>query len=137
MKLNHWVVLVLGSTLTALAIAKLPPPAPMNDEQKAKADETKAKAADVAKKAATDELRYQDKAADRYFKEMRAAGKAVPPSTWVPPAPPPVAAAQQPSSSESLGQKQAVAPKTQDTANPGAAKASSGATNAKPTPAKG
>ena len=136
MKLNHWVVLVLGSTITALAIAKLPPPAPLNDEQKAKAEETKAKAADAAKKAAADELRYQDKAADRYFKEMKAAGKAVPPPTWVPPAPPPVATAQ-PSSSESLGQKQAVAPKTQDTANAGAAKASSGATNAKPTPAKG
>ena len=136
MKLNHWVVLVVGSTLTALAIAKLPPPAPLNDEQKAKAEETKAKAADAAKKAAADELRYQDKAAERYFNEMRAAGKTVPPSTWVPPAPPPVVAVQ-PSSSESLGQKQAVAPKTQDTANGGAAKASSGATNAKPTPAKG
>ena len=135
MKLNHWVVLVLGSTITALAIAKLPPPAPMNDEQKAKAEETKAKAADVAKKAVADELRYQDKAADRYFKEMKASGKTVAPATWVPPTPP--VAAVQPSSSESLGQKQAVAPKTQDTANPGAAKASSGATNAKPTPAKG
>ena len=136
MKLNHWAVLVFGSTITALAIAKLPPPAPMNDEQKAKAEETKAKAADAAKKAATDELRYQDKAADRYFKEMKAAGKTVPPPTWVPPTPPPVTAAP-PSSSESHGQKQAVAPKTQDTANPGPAKASSGATNAKPTPAKG
>ena len=136
MKLNHWVVLVIGSTITALAIAKLPPPAPMNDEQKAKAEETKAKASDAAKKAAADELRYQDRSAERYFKEMKAAGKTVPPSTWVPPAPPPVVAVQ-PSSSESLGQKQAVAPKTQDTANPGAAKASSGATNAKPTPAKG
>ena len=135
MRINHWVVLALGSTLTALAIAKLPAPAPMSDEQKAKAEETKSKAADAAKKSAADDLRYQDKAADRYFKEMKAAGKAVSPSTWVPPAPPPVAVIQ-PSSSESLGQKQAVAPKTQDTANPAAAKASSGATNAKPTPAK-
>ena len=137
MKLNHWVVLALGSTLTALAtlaIAKLPPPAPMNDEQKAKAEETKAKAADATKKAAVDEMRYQNKVADRYFREMKAAGKTVAAATWVPP---PAAAAAQPTSSESLGQKQAVAPKTQDTANPGAAKASSGATNAKPTPAKG
>ena len=133
MKLNHWVVLALGSTLTALAIAKLPPPAPMNDEQKAKAEETKAKAAEVAKKSAADELRYQDKAADRYFREMKAAGKTVAAATWVPPAP--AVAAAQPTSSESLGQKQAVAPKTQDTANPGTAKASSGATDAKPTPA--
>ncbi|GEM_PF-1426296 len=135
MKLNHWVVLALGSTITALAIAKLPPPAPMNDEQKAKAEETKAKAAETAKKAAADELRYQDKAADRYFKEMKAAGKTVPPATWVPPTPPVVAV--QPSSSESHGQKQSVAPKTQDTASKGPAKAGSGATNAKPTPAKG
>ena len=138
MKLNHWVVLALGSTLTALAtlaIAKLPPPAPMNDEQKAKAEETKAKAADATKKAAADEMRYQNKVADRYFREMKAAGKTVAAATWVPPAP--AVAAAPPTSSESLGQKQAVAPKTQDTANPGAAKASSGATNAKPTPAKG
>ena len=137
MKLNQWVVLVLGGTLTAIAIAKLPPPAPMNDEQKAKAEETKAKAADAAKKAAADEARYQDKVADRFFREMKAAGKTVPPPTWVPPAPVATAAATQPTSSESHGQKQAVAPKTQDTANPGAAKAGSGATNAKPTPAKG
>ena len=136
MKFNHWVVLVLGSTITALAIAKLPAAAPMNDEQKAKAEETKAKAADAAKKAAADEQRYQDRSAERYFNEMKAAGKTVPPPTWVPPMPVPVAVVQ-PSSSESLGQKQAVAPKTQDTANPGPAKASSGATNAKPTPAKG
>ena len=134
MKLNHWVVLVLGSTLTALAIAKLPPPAPLTDEQKAKAEETKAKAADAAKKAAADEQRYQNTVADRYFREMKAAGKTVAPPTWVPP---PVVAAAQPSSSESHGQKQSVAPKTQNTANPGAAKASSGATGAKPTPAKG
>ena len=93
MKLNHWVVLALGSTITALAIAKLPPPAPMNDEQKAKAEETKAKAADAAKKASADELRYQDRAADRYFKETKAAGKTVPPSTWVPPVPPAAAPA--------------------------------------------
>ena len=135
MKLNHWVVLVLGSAVTAMAIAKLPPPAPMNDEQKAKAEETKAKTADAAKKAAADELRYQDKAANRYFNEMKAAGKTVPSPTWVPPTSP--VAAVQPTSSESLGQKQSVAPKTQDTANPGSAKSTSGATNAKPTPEKG
>ena len=99
----------------------------------AKAEEAKAKAAEVAKKEAADLGRYQDKSAERYFREMKAAGKTVPPSTWVPPAPPPVAAAQ-PSSSEALGQKQAAAPKTQNTANPAAAKASTGA---KPTPAKG
>ncbi len=131
-RLNHWLVLCIGSALTTLAIAKLPTPV-LTDEQKAKAEETKAKAAEVAKKEAADLGRYQDKSAERYFREMKAAGKTVPPSTWVPPAPPPAAAAQ-PSSSEALGQKQAAAAKTQNTANPAAAKASTGA---KPTPAKG
>ena len=130
-KLNHWLVLALGSAITTIAIAKLPPPPPMTDEQKAKAEETKAKAADAAKKAAADELRYQDKAAERYFREMKAAGKTVAAPTWVTPTP--VVAAPQPSSSESHGQKQVAAPKSQNTANPAAAKAS---TNAKPTPAK-
>ena len=88
MKFNHWIAILIGSSITALAIAKLPPPAPMNDEQKAKADETKAKAADAAKKASADEQRYQDRSAERYFKEMKAANKTVPPSTWVPPVAP-------------------------------------------------
>jgi hypothetical protein len=135
MKLNAWLVLVVGSVITTLAIAKLPAAPPQTEEQKAKAAEAKEKAADAAKKDATDLGRYQDKNAERYFREMKAAGKTVPAATWVPPPPPVVtAAAAQPSSSESLGQKQTVAPKTQDTANPAAAKAS---TNAKPTPAKG
>jgi len=132
MKLNHWVVLAAGSVVTTIAIAKLPPPPPMTDEQKAKAEETKAKAAEAAKKATADEMRYQDRVADRYFKEMKAAGKTVPAATWVPPAPPPPA---QPSSAEAHGQKQTVPGKAQNTANPAAA-AKDGA-NAKPTPAKG
>lgn len=86
-KLNHWVALIAGCVLTTLAIAKLPTPV-LNDEQKAKAEEAKAKAAEAAKKDAADLGRYQDKSAERYFREMKAAGKAVPPSTWVPPAPP-------------------------------------------------
>ena len=134
MKLNAWLVLVAGSVITTMAIAKLPAAPPPTDEQKAKAAEAKEKAADAAKKEATDLSRYQDKNAERYFREMKAAGKTVPVATWV--APPPVItpAAAQPSSSESLGQKQSAAPKTQDTANPAAAK---GSTNATPTPAKG
>ena len=134
MKLKPWMVLAIGSVITTLAIAKLPAPAPLNDEQKAKAEETKAKAADGAKKDAADLGRYQDKSAERYYREMKAAGKTVPAATWVPPPPVVTAAAAQPSSSESHGQKQSAAPKTQNTANPAAAKAS---TNAKPTPAKG
>ena len=134
MKLNAWLVLIAGSVITTLAIAKLPAAPPPTDEQKAKAAEAKEKAADVAKKEATDLSRYQDKSAERYFRDMKALGKTVPVATWV--APPPVIApaAAQPSSSESLGQKQSAAPKTQDTANSAAAK---GSTNAKPTPAKG
>ncbi len=134
MKLNAWLVLLAGSVITTLAIAKLPAAPPPTDEQKAKAAEAKEKAADIAKKDAADLNRYQDKSAEHYFREMKAAGKAVPAATWVQPPPVITAAAAQPSSSESLGQKQSAAPKTQDTANPAAAK---GSTNAKPTPAKG
>ena len=131
MKLNSWLVLVVGSVITTLAIAKLPA---LTDEQKAKAAEAKEKAAEVAKKEASDLSRYQDKNAVRYYREMKAAGKTVAAATWVPPPPVVTPAAAQPSSSESHGQKQTVAPKTQDTADPAAAKAG---TNAKPTPAKG
>lgn len=133
MKLNSWLVLFLGSVVTTIAIAKLPVPV-LTDEQKAKAAEAKEKAADAAKKEAADLSRYQDKSAERYFRDMKAAGKTVPPATWVAPPPVVTAAAAQPSSSESLGQKQTMAPKSQNTANPAAAKSS---TSAKPTPAKG
>jgi hypothetical protein len=92
-KLNHWIVLLVGSVITTVAIAKLPTPV-LNEEQKAKAEEAKAKAADAAKKAAADEQRYQDRVADRYFKEAKAAGKTPAPSQWVPPpAPAPAATA--------------------------------------------
>jgi hypothetical protein len=91
-KLNHWIVLLVGSVITTVAIAKLPTPV-LNEEQKAKAEEAKAKAADAAKKAAADEQRYQDRVADRYFKEAKAAGKNPPSPQWVPPPPAPTAAA--------------------------------------------
>jgi hypothetical protein len=84
MKVNHWLVIVAGSVLAAVAVAKLPAPV-LTEEQKVKAEEAKAKAAEVAKKAAADEQRYQDRVADRYFKEQRAAGKNPTPSQWVPP----------------------------------------------------
>jgi hypothetical protein len=84
MKINHWFVLAVGSILTTVAIAKLPTPV-LTEEQKAKAEEAKAKAADAAKKSAADEQRYQDRVADRYFKELKAAGKTVPMPQWVPP----------------------------------------------------
>ena len=85
MKLNAWLVLVVGSVITTLAIAKLPAAPPATDEQKAKAAEAKEKAADAAKKDAADLGRYQDKSSERYFREMKAAGKTVPVATWVPP----------------------------------------------------
>ena len=134
MKLNSWLEVVVGSVITTLAIAKLPAPPAPTDEQKAKAAAAKDSAAEAAKKDATDLSRYQDKSAERYYREMKAAGKTVAVATWVPPAPVIAPAAAQPSSSESHGQKQADAPKSQNTANPAAAKAS---TNAKPTPVKG
>lgn len=86
MKLNHWIVLAAGSVLAAVAVAKLPAPV-LTDEQKAKAEETKAKAAEAAKKAAAAEQRYQDRVADRYFREAKAAGKNPTPSQWVAPTP--------------------------------------------------
>ena len=134
MKLNAWFVVLAGSVITTLAIAKLPAPPLPTEEQKTKAAEVKEKAAESAKKDAADLNRYQDKSAERYYREMKAAGKTVAAATWVPPPPVITAAAAQPSSSESHGQKQSSAPKTQDTANPAAAKSS---TNAKATPVKG
>lgn len=87
MKLNHWIVLAAGSVLAAVAVAKLPVPV-LTEEQKVKAEEAKAKAAEAAKKAAADEQRYQDRVADRYFREAKAAGKNPTPSQWVAPPPP-------------------------------------------------
>ncbi|TAG80811.1 MAG: formate dehydrogenase [Burkholderiales bacterium] len=114
-KLNHWIVVAFGSVFATVAIAKLPVPV-LTDEQKAKAEEAKVKAADAAKKAAADEARYQDRVAERWFKEARAAGKTPAPSQFVAVAPtPPVAA---PSSSESHGQKQTAVPKSQNTSAP-------------------
>ena len=85
MKINHWIVLIVGSVLTTIAVAKLPVPV-LSDEQKAKAEEAKAKAADTAKKATADEQRYQDRVAERFFREAKATGKSPPASQWVPPA---------------------------------------------------
>ena len=62
---------------TAFVQAKLPAPAPLNDEQKAKAEEAKAKAAEAAKKEADLLTKYQDKAADN-FKAKQAAKVSAP-----------------------------------------------------------
>lgn len=59
-----------------LALAKLPAPAPVTDEQKAKAEETKKKAAEAAKKDADLLSKYQDKAAENYKKNKGIKGGA-------------------------------------------------------------
>lgn len=102
--LNHWIVVALGSALATVAIAKLPTPV-LTEEQKAKAEETKAKAAEAAKKAAEAEQRSQDRVAERWFKEARAAGKNPAASQWVAPA-----AAPTPAAAPATPTKPAVAP---------------------------
>ena len=66
------------SLVSGAAWAKLPAPAPMTDEQKAKADAAKAAAADAAKKDAALLAKYQDKAADNYKKGQGKAKGAAP-----------------------------------------------------------
>lgn len=60
-------LLVCGAV--GMAYAKLPPPPPMTDEQKAKSAEAKVKAVDGAKKARELEEKYMDRAVERYKKE--------------------------------------------------------------------
>jgi hypothetical protein len=121
MKINHWIVLAVGSALTTIAVAKLPVPV-LNEEQKVKAEEAKAKAAEATKKAAADELRYQDRVADRYFREMKAAGKTVAASTWVAPTPVVAAAAAPLGPATPTAQAPAAATKPQNVAAPATAK---------------
>lgn len=63
----------------AFVQAKLPAPAPLNDEHKAKAEEAKVKAAEGVKKEADLLAKYQDKAADNF--KSRAAKTSTPPTT--------------------------------------------------------
>lgn len=69
------------------AVAKLPPAPPMTDAQKATAEEAKAKAAAAAALAAQQQAQAEDRVAARYFAEMKAKGKMVPPSQFTAPAP--------------------------------------------------
>ena len=64
---------VLAIGYGAVALAKLPPPAPMTDEQKVKAEEVKAKAAETAKKEADLLGKAQDRAAENYKKNKAVA----------------------------------------------------------------
>ena len=82
--------LIVG--LFGAAVAKLPPPAPLTDAQKAAADDKKAKDAAAAEVAKAQQAKAEDRVAARYFAEMKAKGKAVPPPQALPaPAGPPAA----------------------------------------------
>lgn len=62
-----------------LAVAKLPPPAPLTDAQKAAAEEGKAKAATAAEAAKQLQARTEDRVAAHYYASMKAKGKQVAP----------------------------------------------------------
>ena len=74
------------------AVAKLPPPAPLTDAQKAAAEEKKAKDAAAAEVAKAQQAKAEDRAAANYFANMKAKGKTVAPpqmaATAAAPAPP-------------------------------------------------
>ena len=90
--------LMLALVLAALAgpaVAKLPAPPPMNDEQKAKAEEAKLKAAEAAKKESELLAKWQDIAVQKYAAKLKAEGKEFKPTPIA--APPAPAAAPAPS----------------------------------------
>jgi hypothetical protein len=70
----------LVATCFGVAIAKLPAPPPMTDEQKAAAEEKKAKDAAAAKAAAEAQARAEDRVVARYTQEMKAKGVTVKPT---------------------------------------------------------
>jgi hypothetical protein len=76
------VVLAFG-----IAVAKLPPPAPLTDAQKAAAEEKKAKDAAAADAAKAAQAKAEDRVAARYFADMKAKGKQVPAPQMGPAAP--------------------------------------------------
>lgn len=69
--------LVVGTF--GLAVAKLPPPAPPTDAQKAAAEEKKVKDAAAADAAKAAQARAEDRVAARYLADMKAKGKVVTP----------------------------------------------------------
>src|SRR5512145_2651172 len=70
-----------------VAVAKLPPPAPLTEEQKAAAEEKKAKDAQAAEAAKAAQARAEDRVVARYHADMKAKGKPVPASQMAPVAP--------------------------------------------------
>lgn len=81
--------LVVG--MFGMAVAKLPPPAPLTDAQKAAADEKKVKDAVAADAAKGQQTKAEDRVASRYFAEMKGKGKAVSPPQALPAAAAPAA----------------------------------------------
>jgi hypothetical protein len=74
-------------TTFGVAVAKLPPPAPLTEEQKKAAEEKKAKDATAAEAAKVSQARAEDRVAARYFADMKAKGKQVPAPQMAPAAP--------------------------------------------------
>jgi hypothetical protein len=62
-----------------IAVAKLPPPPPMSDEQKAAAEAKKAKDAEAAEAAKAAQARAEDRVAARYIADQKAKGKVITP----------------------------------------------------------
>jgi hypothetical protein len=88
--MTTWRALLAASLVVAgfgLALAKLPPAPPMNDQQKAAAEEKKAKDAAATKADADALTRAQDRVAGRYIAEEKAKGVTVTPTPVTPSAP--------------------------------------------------
>jgi hypothetical protein len=69
--------LVIG--VFGVAVAKLPPPPPLTEDQKKAAEEKKVKDAAAAEATKAAQARAEDRAAARYFADMKAKGKQVSP----------------------------------------------------------
>ena len=74
-------MLIAGLVLVTfgVAVAKLPAPPPMTDEQKAAAETAKAKAAAAAEAAKMQLAKAEDRVVARYMAEQKAKGKTVTP----------------------------------------------------------
>jgi hypothetical protein len=79
-----------------VAVAKLPPPAPLTEEQKKAAEEKKAKDAAAAEATKAAQARAEDRVVAKYFADMKAKGKQIPAPQMAPSAPAPVISAPAP-----------------------------------------
>ena len=77
--LRALVAAALVVTTFGIAVAKLPPPAPLTEEQKKAAEEKKAKDAVAAEAVKVQQGRAEDRVAARYYADMKAKGKQVSP----------------------------------------------------------